>query len=175
MISQQIALFLLLASSAYFFIMKVDINLVFIPLIASIAYYFMIRDPKNSEKYRYAEWAITTPLMLYGILKANGVPISVTLSIILLDLLMIGSAVLGMSGQADFWFIPGMLFFLPILYFIFHLDKYKPAIYLTTLIWALYPLIWIMEKDRVLTKNDTSTAFSVLDTISKIGLVDLLM
>jgi len=175
MISQQIAFFILLSSSAYFLFVKADIHLVFIPLIASLAYFFMIKDPRNEEKYRYIDWALTTPLMLYGILNVNRTPLTTTLSLILLDLLMIGSFVLGMIGPADLWFVPGILFLLPILYYIFHLDKNKPAIYFFTFLWALYPIIWIMDKDNTLTQTDSSNIYSVLDTIAKVGLVDLLM
>jgi bacteriorhodopsin len=175
MISQQIALLILLSSTAYFYFRNTSINLVFIPLVAAISYYFMIRDPKNTEKYRYADWTISTPLMLYGILAANKTPMTTTLSLILSDVLMIGSAVVALKGNADLWFVSGMLFFLPIIYYLYHLNENKPAIYLTILLWSLYPILWIMEKDNLLTQNDSINVYSVLDTIAKVGLVDLLM
>lgn len=175
MISQQIALSILLISTAYFFLKKAELTLVCIPFLAAVSYYFMIRDPTHTEKYRYADWSVTTPLMLYGILSANKVPTTTILSLILTDLLMIGSAVIGISGNINLWFIAGTLFFLPIVYFLYHLKDYKPAIYLTVLLWSLYPIIWIMEKDRLISPNDSSNVFSILDTIAKVGLVDLLI
>ena len=112
--------------------------------------------------------------MLLGILQANEIPTTTSLLLILLDQLMIGSAVLG-SVHTNVWFIIGSLFFLPILYYLFHLKQKKPAIYLTILTWSFYPIIWMMDKDKILVPEQSKVVFSILDLISKIGLLDLLL
>ena len=150
-------------------------SLSIIPIIAAVSYYFMIRNPSNTEKYRYADWTITTPLMLFGVLQAHNVPLTTTLALLLTTVLMIGSAVLSLSGNANFWFIIGCLLFLPILYYIFHLKINKPAIYLISLLWSIYPIVWMLDKDDILTGAQASNVFSLLDVLAKIGLLDLLM
>jgi len=134
----------------------------------------MIIDPVNIEKYRYADWSITTPLMLLGILEVNKTPTTTSLLLILLDQLMIGSAIVG-KANPNLWFIIGSILFLPILYYLFHLTQKKSAIYLTILLWSMYPVIWIMDKDKIMAPEQSKVVFSILDLIAKIGLLDLLL
>lgn len=149
-----------------------------IPGIAATAYYFMLEDPDNKQRYRYLDWAITTPLMLIAIFLANNVPIPFIIGLVLLDLLMIGAGYLG-TQEPDkikklLLFGGGCLALLPILYFLFQQKKYTTAIYLTVALWSLYPIVWVLEETETLSETVTISTFSVLDIVSKIGLLYLL-
>lgn len=170
-----IALIIFISSAVYFLLNDTALDLLIIPLIAGISYAFMIRDKKNTKKYRFTDWAITTPIMLYGLLKANNTPLTPTLVLILLDLLMVGSTALGEKTDSNHWFLIGGACFLPIAYALYHLKATKPAAYLTLLVWSIYPFIWILHKDNMIKLDHANISFTVLDIISKVGMLDLLM
>ena len=175
MISQITALSLFAISVIYFYIKGADINLLLILLIAATTYSFMIKDPKHIERYRYTDWSLTSPLMLYGLLKANNTPLTIVLSLILLNLLMITAAVIGATSNANFWFSIWCVLLIPVLYYLYHLKTNNAATQLTVLLWSLYPIVWVLEKDNILSFSESNITFSIMDVISKIGLVDLLL
>ena len=148
-----------------------------IPATAAAAYWQMIRDPQSQQKYRYLDWAITTPLMLVAILIASNAA-HLIVPAIAADLLMIGSGYLGVTtedrGRKIAYFAAGLLAFAPILYLLLTLKKNKAAIYLTVAVWSLYPLIYFLEDFKHITESHATVAFSVMDMVSKIGLVNLL-
>jgi bacteriorhodopsin len=155
-----------------------QILLSLIPGIAATAYYFMLEDPDNKERYRYADWLITTPLMLIAILLANNASITLIVALVLLDLLMIGAGYLGYKEpdqiKKSLMFTVGCLALLPILYFLLKQKKYTTAIYLTLGLWTLYPIVWALEETETLSETVVTSTFSVLDIVSKISLVYLL-
>jgi len=155
-----------------------QILLSLIPAVAATAYYCMLQDPDNKQRYRYADWAITTPLMLAAIFLANNLPITFIVGLILLDLLMIGAGYLGTQEpdqKKKLWnFAIGCVAFVPILYFLFKQRQHTTAIYLTVALWTLYPVVWALEETEVLSETVITATFSVMDMVSKIGLVYLL-
>jgi bacteriorhodopsin len=148
-----------------------------IPAVAAAAYWMMQQDPKNLQKYRYADWAITTPLMLLAILVASKAT-HLIVPVIATDLLMIGAGYLGVQTpdhkKKVLFFALGLLAFAPILYLLLTLKQNKAAIYLTVAIWSLYPIVYFLEDFKYITESDATISFSVMDMISKIGLVNLL-
>ena len=150
-----------------------------IPGIAAWAYWNMMKHPHNNEFYRYTDWALTTPLILIAILYANGATMHNILGIVILDLIMIGTGYLGVKQEdktkKNILFILGCIAFLPILYVLFHQHKTKAAIYLTLVIWSLYPLVWYADEVEVITKETSTIMYSVMDVIAKVGVVNLLM
>jgi bacteriorhodopsin len=149
-----------------------------IPAIAAAAYWKMQRDPRNQQTYRYLDWAITTPLMLLAILIAAKTSAHLIVPVIAADLLMIGSGYLGVTTddmrRKIAYFAAGLLAFIPILYLLLTLKRNKTAIYLTVAIWSLYPLVYFLEDFKHITESNATVAFSIMDMISKIGLVNLL-
>jgi len=152
--------------------------LAFIPGIAALAYWSMLRDEKNIEAYRYADWALTTPLMLFAILATNGASTATIFNTIVLDLLMIGTGYLG-AVEKDVMkrrllFTLGCLAFIPIIYVITTMKKAQYAIYLTLVMWILYPILWYADEEAVITKPNANISYSVMDVVAKVGLVSLL-
>ena len=152
--------------------------LAFIPGIAALAYWNMMRDEKNIDTYRYADWALTTPLMLFTILSANGASAATVFNTIVFDLLMIGTGYLGAverdAVKRRALFALGCLAFIPILCVIATMKKTRYAIYLTLVMWILYPLLWYADEEGVLQKSAVTISYSVMDVIAKVGLVSLL-
>jgi sensory rhodopsin len=149
-----------------------------IPGIAGLSYYSMLADPNNTQTYRYADWTITTPLMLAAILFANHSSLALILGLVILDLIMIGAGYLGVK-EPDIkkkWlpFGVGCLALLPILYVLLHQKKHRAAIYLTVALWILYPLVWAIEEAQVATETIITCTYSVMDVLAKVGLVYLL-
>ena len=149
-----------------------------IPGVAAMAYYYMLNDPANTEKYRYADWAITTPLMLTAILLANKAPVTLIASLGLLDLEMIAAGYLGtQAGDASVmfkYFCVSCLAFLPILYFLTQQKTALLAVYLTLAVWLLYPVLYYLREVDVVSAPNTAVFYSVMDMVAKIGLVNLL-
>jgi bacteriorhodopsin len=177
LISQTIAFtFLLVAAVNTFFQGPTWLSI--IPAIAAIAYYFMLNDPKHTEVYRYSDWALTTPVMLYAILTACKAPLNVKVFTIIFDALMIAAGYVGVKQEQDSkkaaFFAIGTLAFLPILYMLLTQKTNRTAIMLTVAVWTLYPIVYYLDGIHILKKDFVTVSYSIMDMISKIGLVTLL-
>jgi len=146
-----------------------------IPAIAAIAHWNMIRDKKNIEKYRYADWLLTTPLMLLAVLNQNNVTTEFIQITLILDTMMIAAGYFGINetdkNKKVAWFTLGCLLFLPILYILINLPIEKQAATFLAACWTLYPAIWLLKSNYILQDDATNIAYSVLDVVTKIGLL----
>jgi bacteriorhodopsin len=174
---QETALFVFVAA-ALFMAIKGQVRLTIIPAVAGIAYYHMLQRPDQTELYRYADWFITTPLMLAAILYANGFSSTTVGGLVLADVAMVYFGYKGavehnkhVKRQNFFW---GCVAFVPILYFLFQSKEKKSAVYLTLIVWTLYPIVWYANEVRVLTEPVTNSVYSIMDVCAKVGLVFLL-
>lgn len=149
-----------------------------IPAVAGISYWYMMKDPDNKQKYRYADWAITTPLMLIAILLANKQALPLVAALTVLDLEMIGFGYAGVKesnpSKKMFAFFLGCIAFVPILYYLFQQKKFSYAVYLTLFLWTLYPIVWYSEETNALSDTVVTSTYSVMDVCAKVGLVYLL-
>jgi bacteriorhodopsin len=145
-----------------------------IPGIASIAYWNMLSDPVDTEFYRYADWALTTPLMLVAILTAIHSPITTIVGLVVADLIMIWTGYKGIQENHTRYFWAGMLAFAPIVYTLATAKSKKAAIWLTLALWALYPLIWYADEEKWIREETANISYSIMDVIAKVGLVVLL-
>jgi len=176
-IAQTIAFTFLLVSSINTFFQGPS-WLSIIPAIAAISYYFMLNDAKHSDVYRYSDWALTTPIMLYAILTACKAPINMKVFAVILDMLMIAAGYLGVKQEQDTkmaaFFAIGTLAFLPILYMLLTQKTNRTAIMLTVAVWTLYPIVYYLDEVHILKKDFVTVSYSLMDMIAKIGLVTLL-
>jgi bacteriorhodopsin len=176
-ISQTIAVSFLFISFAFLLFSDTPwISL--IPGIAAWAYWHMLRDETNIDYYRYIDWSLTTPLMLLALFVANKLATIKIIGLISLDLFMITMGYFGSkesdSIKRNVLFGLGCLALLPILYQLFKAKKAKYAIYLTLILWTLYPIVWYLDESKVITKTFSNTSYSFMDLVAKVGLVNLL-
>lgn len=170
--------FLIFLGAALFMAFKGKVGLTLIPAVAAIAYYHMLQHPREIEVYRYADWTITTPLMLVAILYANSVPWSIIGGLLLTDVAMV---YFGYKGAVEkdrhlkrrnfFW---GCVAFVPIIYYLLKSKQKKTAVYLTLIVWTLYPIVWYAHEVSALSDKTTNSLYSVMDVCAKVGLVLLL-
>jgi len=134
-------------------------------------------DYKEMNSTRYADWAITTPIMLLVLVlvflyNTNGgaLPISSYLVILLLNYGMLGFGYLGETGVMNKLFanITGFVFFAGLYGYIYNTflsKKYNfenMLLYFTFLIlWTLYGVVYFMED---ISKN---FGYNILDLFSK--------
>jgi len=166
--------------------------------IASLAYltmslghgYISKCDGRSFYYARYVDWMLTTPLMLWDLCVLAKADSRTRLFIIVMDVLMIGSGLIGglIEGKERWAFFGfSMAAFLPIIYFLCYLDgrdfnicgfisggtdsrktTYRRAMNLTVISWIGYPVIWaVAEGSEVLTANGEAIAYTILDIISK--------
>merc|ERR1711998_3861 len=166
--------------------------------IASLAYltmslghgYISKCDGRSFYYARYVDWMLTTPLMLWDLCVLGSADSRTRLFIIVMDVLMIGSGLIGgLIESTDRWAFFGfsMAAFLPILYFLCWLDgeganmcggftqagdrkktTFRRAMNLTVLSWIGYPVIWaVAEGSEVLNANGEAIAYTILDIVSK--------
>ena len=145
-----------------------------IPGIAATSYFMMLRDRDNIEKYRYIDWALTTPLMLFAILRAIKADTLTIVTLILSDLVMIATGYKGVKEKDERYFWIGILAFVPIVATLLTAKSNKPAIYLTLALWTVYPILYYLNEKNVLSEDKTNQAYSVMDVLAKVGLVNLL-
>jgi len=147
-----------------------------IPGIAALAYWYMMKEPAKTQRYRYMDWAATTPLILAAILLKNGASWSTVGLYVLLDLVMIGAGYQGVQSKENkrMWFILGCVVFVPILLALLDMKRTKSAVYLTLLLWILYPLVWVSEEERLIETSTSNECYTVMDVVAKAGLVVLL-
>ena len=171
---KQTALVLFLAVAA-FTVTRGKYFLALIPTVAAVAYFGMLTDDANRETYRYADWAVTTPLMLIAILSANRLPWGLIAAAVGADLLMIFYGYKATQErdvekkQVNFWI--SVAAFVPILYLLSKCKYTKNAKYLTLLVWFLYPIVWYFTERRALTDSVSVCVYAVMDVCAKVGLV----
>ena len=173
-IFQRMALLLFMVTAA-FAVLRGKVLLAMIPAVAGIAYFWMLKDERNTERYRYSDWAITTPLMLIAILSANRLPWGLIVAAVGADLLMIYYGWKGTQErdekkkQTNFWI--SCAAFVPILYLLYKCKYTKNAKYLTLLVWFLYPVVWYFTERHALSSSASASIFAVMDVCAKVGLV----
>jgi bacteriorhodopsin len=149
-----------------------------IPGVAAWAYWGMLHERGKTNYYRYADWAITTPIMLLALLVSQGTELMATAAIVLLDIFMIYAGYKGAAESEDkkkiHWFALGCLAFLPIIYVMLSMTKSKKAVILTLIVWLLYPVVWLLDEQRKISNTTTTVSYSIMDVIAKVGLVSLL-
>jgi len=170
----QIIAFTILITSAVYTLFQGVAWLSVIPGIAAVSYWYMQHNPANAEFYRYADWILTTPIMLASILIANGSPMSTIAAAIGLDILMIGAGYKGIKEDDITWFWYGMIPFIPILYILLSQKKNKTAIYLTVALWSLYPIVYYLQETKTITAEQGVISYSLMDVVAKVGLVTVL-
>jgi bacteriorhodopsin len=174
---QQTAFFIFVAT-ALFMTFKGQVGLTLIPAVAAIAYYHILQRPDEVQLYRYADWTITTPLMLAAILYANRVPWGTIGALVLADVAMVyfgykGAVEKDHSLKRRDFFL-GCVAFVPIVYYLLKSKQKKTAVYLTLIVWTLYPIVWYANEVSVLSDKTTNSVYSVMDVCAKVGLVLLL-
>jgi bacteriorhodopsin len=177
-IAQTIALSILFITFA-FTLFTEHAWLSLIPGITAWAYWNMLRDPTNQDMYQYIDWALTTPIILIAILYANGASMHMILGIVALSLITIGTSYLGVhqsnKNKKNMLFILGFITFLPILYILFRQHKTKAAIYVTLIIWFMYPLLWYANEVNIIKKETKTILYAMMDVIAKVSVVNLLI
>merc|ERR1711998_47601 len=168
----------------------------FICGIASIAYLamslghgYIVRccDGRSFYYARYVDWALTTPLQIWGLSRFAGAANLDRLFLTVIDFLMIIAGLIGAlicdSEKWAFWGF-GMLCFLPILWFLCSWDKkldssatdadkrrasyYRQIMNITVITWIVYPIIWIVsEGTGKISVYGETIAYTILDIISK--------
>jgi bacteriorhodopsin len=159
--------------------------------IASLAYLTMALgygyttrccDGRQFFYARYVDWAVTTPLLLFKILKYANIETHEEWFIYAMDILMIVAGLIGalICGNNDKWAFFGfsMLCFLPIIYFICQFSDrlnddafkgvYGQVVALTAFTWIFYPIIWILaEGTGTICAQAEAVCYTVLDIIAK--------
>ena len=176
-IAQTIAFSLLFVSFAFLIFSK-EPWIALIPGIAALAYYMMIRDRMRIEQYRYADWILTSPLMLLAILVTNNASLSTITGTLGADIVMILSSFFGAQASSDTLkmglFSVGCVAFIHILYILSTMKKAKYAVLLMIIMWILYPILRIVDEKALITKDNANITYSVMDVVAKVGLVNLL-
>jgi len=174
----QLIAFSILIVSFVFLLFTKSPWLSLIPGIASAAYWGMMKDPDHTKMYRYGDWILTTPLILIAILIANGSSVLSMIGIVVLDLIMIAAGYFGSVTTNEqhkiIFFTVGCLVFLPILYILFTMKKAKYAVYLTLVLWTLYPIVWYADEKKFVSHATGNIIYSIMDTIAKVGMVNLI-
>jgi bacteriorhodopsin len=152
--------------------------LALIPGIASISYWNIIQDKSNVEMYRYADWFLTTPLMLLAILKTNNVTSEYSNIVLILNAMRIGSEYFGVKEydrtRKLMWYVMGLVLLVPIIYLLLDLSIEKKAALFLASIWCLYPIVQFLRYNYLLRENTTNMSYSLLDAVSKIGFLRML-
>jgi bacteriorhodopsin len=152
--------------------------LALIPAIACVAYGLIGLYPDQADLWRYSNWVLTMPLMLVAILYANGAPLDVILSVVVLDVLMVVSGYIATKVkspvEANVYFTAGLLAFLPIALVLVHQTQNRIPVFLTLGVWTLYPLVHYLRKTALVEEKYATLAYGIMDVVAKIGLVSLL-
>jgi len=158
---------------------------------AALAYMYMVGgngmvvvDGRPFFWVRYADWMITTPLLLMDLLGLCGADKDMMFALIGADMLMIASGLLGvfMDGAQKwiFWAF-GMLMFMPIVYFLSTglmksaeevgtsaAASFRKTAILTVATWSCYPLVWVIgEGTHSVSPGAEVMLYAILDVIAK--------
>lgn len=136
---------------------------------------------------RYVEWFITTPILLIDLALIAMISLKRLNVMIVLDFIMILMGLGAVYAHSNF--IKYALFILSFIsmtaiFYILHnpskqtlerqetnesVKKSKAAIEYTTIIWTIYPVIWLLGKNtsNVLSRQNETLSYMVLDVLAK--------
>ena len=187
---------LLAATVAFAFAKKPGPALV--TAIAGFAYFSMQRslsrpEAPQAEKdrevvtARYADWVLTTPLILFMLLRKS-LSMPWLAFVCGADALMIAAGYLGVVADQSVearraWFSLSCAFFVPVIVavgkFLFDATRTHKqtggvwAAVLILLVWLAYPIIWwsqyCVEGDRGILNDRATSITAALDVIAKVG------
>lgn len=149
-----------------------------IPGISAISHANIVYDKGHIEQYRYADWSLSVPLMLLALLIQNNMTQEFINLVLFASILMVACNYFGIHETDKInkyaWFGAGVLLFLPVAYVLYNLpiEKYAGRFLLATLF--MYEVIWALRATSTLKAEPTNIAYSLLDTITKIGLLNYL-
>lgn len=173
--------------------------IVMVPLIAAVSYLFMsmglgtmMVGGAEVVWLRYFEWALTTPLLIMGVIALTQ-DSSLTAEMMVLDVLMIltGFVATVTTGTMKHGaFVVSSLFFVALIYLMLKkatgAARRRPGrveeIFidlrnLTVAVWVLYPIVWTVSTDgyALVGLEVSSLLFLGLDIIAKIGFAFLVL
>ena len=162
-----------------YFLFKHEWVAAYICAIAGSAYIFMViksdtnTDPLNRSA-RYLDWALTTPLTVYIILGLAGFSEREKLIIAGADLAMIFAGWMGTKQPQNMlmWFTVGCLLFLPVFYYLFLVTRKKghaAVAILTLVVWLIYPIVYIIDRYKLIDKAAIEWFLIILDMTAKVG------
>ena len=148
--------------------------------------------------FRYIDWVVTTPLLLLDLaLLALADPhrnAGFIAGLIGLDVFMILTGLLAGSRSSGFgrgfWFVVSTIAMIALLYLIVTRlfaeaagqpeavqQVFRTLAYLTVVLWALYPVVWLIGTEGFGAANSTVEVllFLILDFLAKIGFGFLLL
>ena len=168
---------ILLITSAYFALSPLPL-LGLIPGISALSYIATLWDTARTENYRYMDWVLTTPLMLLAVLMNNPDALNYVNITMVLNVIMIGCGYFGIKEvnktKKLMWFLLGTAIFIPIASVLLSMPYEKQLSYFLIGTWSVYPLIWILKANYVIKEDATNIGYSLMDVISKVGLVNMI-
>lgn len=146
-----------------------------IPIIASIAYVAMFINEKTILIARYTDWVLTTGIILFVILSKAGIQMDEIIFLISLNSIMM---LCGLFGRLEnthanriIWFSVGCILFIPI--FIKLLKISNRSSILTVFLWCIYPFVWILAEENIITIDMENSIIPMLDVWAKSGFIYL--
>jgi bacteriorhodopsin len=180
------------------------VNTFFVTAIAAMTYFakachmgdFMFRG-QVVPIARYIDWITTTPLMLYEVCHIAHAPASMTIMVIVCDLLMLATGLISAAvpwkpykAMKTVWFLFSCLFYI-LMVIVLQMDVaykaskqvevaatlFKRLEVLTVAVWSFYPVVVMMGRAHLglITKPMEDILLCVLDVIAKIGMEGLIV
>jgi sensory rhodopsin len=134
---------------------------------------------------RYADWLLTTPLIVWYLARLAGVSKAAVARLVVLDVAMIGLGVVAVfTGGAVRWaaFLLSCVAFVGLAYVLTRgmadaaADRPLPVVTLfgklrtlTVLLWTLYPVVWVLSPlgFGVLLAGDAASTYLYMDVVAK--------
>ena len=138
------------------------------------------QDPHQDYIARYVDWSITTPLLLFTLLRACRLQNpSLYVLILTLDVMMIYmgylAAVADTVQKRNTLFAASSFFYLLVFVLVFWIcSKTQLGLGLFLfLAWMVYPVLWYLHRvpdtEPYLNNNDYNSCIAALDVFSKVG------
>lgn len=157
---------------SWFFFFRGQALLAVITAIAFTAYCVLSMDPKK-DKIRYADWVLTTPLLLIALFYPRATPMDL-LPVVAADVLMIATGWLAHTARTkterNVLFGISCYFFLVVFGLVFSMRPPLGAAVFLFLTFLIYPVIWMMYETGTIRYPVYTGTIAGLDVFSKIGL-----
>lgn len=152
--------------------------LAIIPGISIISHANILYAKSHIEQYRYADWSVSIPLMLLALLSQNNMTSEFIYVVLFVSILMVACNFFGINETDKTkklaWFGAGVLLFLPIAYVLFNLPIEKTAAIFLLVTLSIYEVIWALRATSTIKAVPTNITYLLMDTITKIGLLNYL-
>ena len=166
------AIWLFILASVYFAALGLYLPAC-VTMIACTSYVATYFNKEQMLEYRYVDWILTTPIIIFAILTKAGIPIPQTTFVMIAGVLM---NLIGYMGRKEtnpantyLWYTLSMATFVPVVVALLMSAGSSSSAAMILVFWLLYQIFWIAQTTGQMSVERENQIVLFMDIVAKIA------